>query len=147
MFSATYNFALAPVNVIFALDAKALADSRYNLPLPVTFTVVESIEETLAEVHITNRVDPLREMDATWHLTIAMSPMVFNALHVPLVDDDDNFLFRALIDGLEEVVVALVDDDALDGREEDVEGLDEPVDHVRVDASLGELGRLRVVEA
>ena len=51
LFSATYNFALAPVNVIFALDTKALADSKYNLPLPVTFTVVESIEEPLCNLN------------------------------------------------------------------------------------------------
>lgn len=49
-----------------------------------------------------------------------MSPVVLNALHMPLVDDDHNFLLRALVDSLEQVVITLVDDDALDSREENV---------------------------
>ena len=49
-----------------------------------------------------------------------MRPVVLNTLHVPLVDYDNNFLFGALVDSLEQVIIALVNDDALDSGEEDV---------------------------
>ena len=107
--------------------------------------VVQPLEETVAHVEVADGVDTLRELDAARHLTVVMRPVVLNAFHVPLVDDDDNFLLWALVDGLEEVIITLVDDNTFDSREEDIERLDEPVDRVRVDALLGELGWLRVV--
>ena len=49
-----------------------------------------------------------------------MRPVVLNALHVPLVYDDNNFLLGALVDSLEQVIITLVNDNALDSGEEDV---------------------------
>lgn len=122
----------------------ALRLGRSNLSVE---GVVKPPEETFAQVHVTDRVDALREVDAARHLTVVMSPVVLDALHVPLVDDHDDFLLRALVNGLEEVLITLVDRNAFDGREEDIHRLNEPVDHVRVDTPFGELGRLSVVKA
>ena len=57
--------------------------------------VVESLEQTDSEIHVTDWVDSFREVDASWHLSISVSPVVLDALHVHLVDNDYNFVFFA----------------------------------------------------
>ena len=107
--------------------------------------VVETLEETVAEVHVANWVDSLGELNAAGELAVSVGPFVLDALHVPLVDDDDDSFVGALVDGSEEILVALVDEDLLEAGEEDRNVLDVPVDEVRVDALLGELVGLRLL--
>jgi len=82
--------------------------------------VVEPIKQTLAEIHVTNRIYSFREFDATWNLAIAMSPVVLNALHVPLVDYNDNFFSLSLINHFEEIFITFIDENLLHLGEENV---------------------------
>lgn len=82
--------------------------------------VVESLEKTITEVHVTNWVDTFREGHTSWQLTVSVGPFVLNTLHVPLVDDDNNSLVVARVNLSEEILVSLVDKDGLELREEDV---------------------------
>lgn len=65
-----------------------------------------------------------------------MSPMVFNALHVPLVDNYHHFLAFALVNVVEEVFVTFVYQDLLGSWEEYVCTLDIPVDKIRISTFL-----------
>jgi hypothetical protein len=110
--------------------------------------VVEAFEQTLAEVHVTNGVDWLTEVNSAGQLSIARAPVVLNALQVPLIDEHDDLLTLRLVDQLEQILVSLVNEDFLDLREEDLSGLNVPVDEVLIKtllseclrASLGNLG-------
>ena len=75
--------------------------------------VVHPLEKTVTQVHVTNRVDSLREVYRPGHLSVVVRPVVLDAFHVPLVDHDDNFLGRVLINGCEQLIVALVNEDLL----------------------------------
>lgn len=108
--------------------------------------IVEAGEETFAQVHISNRINTLWEVNTSWHLTVSVSPLVLNTLHMPLIDNDDNLLLWALVNGLEQVLVTLIHEDLLEPWEEDVRALNKPVDHVWVAALLSELSRLRVCQ-
>ena len=79
--------------------------------------VVQSLEQTVTEVHVTDGVDVL-EVNTSGQLAVVMSPVVLDALHVPLVDDHNDFLGWVSIDGSEQVIVSLVNDDTLLVREE-----------------------------
>lgn len=105
--------------------------------------VVETLEETVAEVHVANWIDSFRELNATGDLSVSVGPFVLDTLHVPLVDNDDDFFIRALVDGGEEILITLVNEDLLEAWEEDGNVLDVPVDEVRVCALLCELVGLR----
>ena len=98
--------------------------SRFDLSVQI---VVEPVEETLAQVHVTDRVDALAEFDTAGDLAVAVSPVVLNALHVPLVDNDDHFLATGPVNLSKEVRVALIDHDLFDSGEEGVRRLNEPV--------------------
>ena len=102
----------------------SLLVSCCNLSVKV---VVEPIKETLAEVHVTNWVYSLGEVDAARHLAIAMSPVMFNAFHVPLVDKNDNFLSLALVNHFEEIFITFINEYLLHLGEEEVARLDVPV--------------------
>ena len=82
--------------------------------------VVESLEQTFAQVHVANGVDTLRELNGARNLTVAVGPMVLNSFHVPLVDENDNLVTLSLIDFCEQILVSLIDQDLLDLGEEDV---------------------------
>lgn len=109
-------------------------------------SVVQPLEQTVLKVHVSDGVDALGEVHASWQLTVSGGPLVLDALHVPLVDHGNNALLRAAVDVLEEILVSLVDEDALVLWEVDVESLDVPVNQVGVQALLGELMRLRIVK-
>jgi hypothetical protein len=47
--------------------------------------VVKTLEETFSEIHIADWVDTLGELNWTRKLAIAVAPVVFDALHMPLV--------------------------------------------------------------
>ena len=89
--------------------------------------VVKALEQTLTEVHVTDRVDTLGEVNATGNLAVPVSPVMLNALHVPLVDNDDHFLATGPVNLSKEVRVALIDHDLFDSGEEGVCRLNEPV--------------------
>ena len=54
--------------------------------------VVETLEKTLAQVHITDGVDGLSEDHRAGELTVAIAPVVLDTFQVPLVDEDDDLL-------------------------------------------------------
>jgi hypothetical protein len=105
-------------------------------------SVVQTLEQTIAKIHIANWVYSFWEVNASWHLAISMSPLMLNAFHVPLVDNHNDSLSFALVDRLEEVLVTLVDEDLFQSWEENGNILDVPVDQMRIDTLLGELGGL-----
>ena len=63
--------------------------------------------------------------------------MVFNALQMPLVNENNNLLALGLIDSLEEVLIALVNEDLLDLGEEDACRGGVPVDQVLIKTHQG----------
>eukprot|EP00353_Schmidingerella_taraikaensis_P009928 CAMPEP_0185567464 /NCGR_PEP_ID=MMETSP0434-20130131/736_1 /TAXON_ID=626734 ORGANISM="Favella taraikaensis, Strain Fe Narragansett Bay" /NCGR_SAMPLE_ID=MMETSP0434 /ASSEMBLY_ACC=CAM_ASM_000379 /LENGTH=286 /DNA_ID=CAMNT_0028181711 /DNA_START=68 /DNA_END=928 /DNA_ORIENTATION=+ len=100
--------------------------------------VVEALEQTLAQVHVADRVDSLCEVHATRHLAVAVCPVVLDALHVPLVNNDDNFFALRVVDCSEQNFVFLVNHDLLDLGEEDVSRLNVPVHLIGIEALLRE---------
>jgi hypothetical protein len=90
-------------------------------------SVVESLEQTVLKIHISNGIDSFLEVDASWHLAVSGSPFVLDTFHVPLVYKDHYFLLWALIDLSKEVLVSFVNEDAFELWEKDICVLDEPV--------------------
>ena len=52
--------------------------------------IPEHVKETSSEIHVSNRVDGLVEMDASGLLSIPCTPHVFNSFHMPLIHNDNN---------------------------------------------------------
>ena len=103
--------------------------------------VVQSVEQTLAQVHVANWIDLLRDLNTAGNLTVAVSPMVLNAFHVPLIHKHNNFFAVGVVNVSEQALVALIDHDLFDFREECIRRLNEPV-HVRsIKTLLSEGGR------
>ena len=100
--------------------------------------VVKSLEETLAQVHITDGVDGVTEDNGAGDLAIAAAPVVLNTLEMPLVNKHNYFLCRVLINLSEKILITLVHKDLLKSGEEDLSGLSVPVDQVLIKALLGE---------
>jgi len=100
--------------------------------------VVQALEKTVTEVHVTNGVDALRELDASGQLAVAVAPEVLNALEMPLVDENYDFFALGLVDGSKEFLISFVHKDFLELGEENVSASDVPVDHMLVKAVLSE---------
>ena len=81
-------------------------------------SVVESLEKTVLEVHVTDWVNAFWEVNTSWHLTVSMGPVVLDTLHVELVANNDDFLGRGSIDLSEKVFVTLINKDLLESWEE-----------------------------
>ena len=62
--------------------------------------VVQPLEETFSQVHVANGVN-IFELNGAGDLSVPVGPVVFNALHVPLVDQDYNFVSFSLLNLLE----------------------------------------------
>ena len=104
-----------------------------------TQVVVQSSEKTFSKIHIADRVDAICEFEtAARHLTVAVSPVVLDTFHVPLVDKDDNFISLSSIDLTEKFFILLVNHNFLGLGEENVTALDEPVHVVSIKALFGE---------
>lgn len=103
--------------------------------------VIKTVEETLAEVHVTDGVNAFGELDAARNLTVAVSPVVLDALHVPLVDNNYDLIALCVVDLTEQILILLVDKDLLQLWEEHICGLNEPVHVVGVEALLTESSR------
>lgn len=110
-------------------------------------SVVESLEETVLEVHITDWVNAIWEVDTSWELTVSVGPVVLDTLHVELVANDHDLLGRRSVDLSEKVFVTLINKDLLQSWEEESGRLDIPVDQVLVETSLSELVWLGVVHS
>lgn len=113
----------------------ALGVGRGELSVEV---VVEALEETLAQVQVADGVDGVGEVHRARQLPVVVAPMVLDALQVPLVDKDHNLVALSTVDLLVQILIALVHEDLLQSREEDLGALDVPVDEVLVEALLGE---------
>lgn len=100
--------------------------------------VVESLEETFAQVHITNRVDGISEVNRARNLAVAAAPVMLDTLEMPLVNKHNNFLSGVLINLSEKILITLVHEDLLKSREEDLGSLGVPVDQVLIKALLCE---------
>jgi len=66
---------------------------------------------------------------------------------VPLVYNNDYLLRFGFIDGREEIVISLVNENCFEFREENTQRLDEPVRLVRVKTFFTELGWLTVMKS
>ena len=102
--------------------------------------VVESLEETFAEVHIADRVDALGELDGARQLSVPVAPVVLNTFHMPLVDEDDDFFagLARFVYFVKENFILLVNEDLFEFREENISTLNEPVQLVLVETFLWE---------
>lgn len=98
--------------------------------------IIESLEETLTQVHISNGVDGFGEVHRAGELTIAVAPVVLNTLDVPLVNKDDDLLSGILVNQSEKILIALVNEYFLQSWEEDLCTLNVPVDKMLVKALL-----------
>ena len=116
----------------------SLLVSCCNLSVKV---VVQPIKETFAEVHVSNWINSFRELDATRNLAIAMSPVMLYALHVPLIDYDDNFFSLSSVNQFKEIVITLINENFFHFGEENVTWLDIPVHIVSVQALFGKGSR------
>lgn len=92
------------------------------------YIVVQSVEETLSQVQITNRVDTFREHNRSWYLPIMMAPVVLNTFHVPLVYDSYYLFALAIVNVSEEVFITLINEDFLHSWEKDISGCNVPID-------------------
>ena len=109
--------------------------------------VVQSLEQTVSQVHVSDWVDSLCEVHASWELSVSMSPVVLDTFHVPLVDHHHNLLFLGLVDLSEQFSVFIVDEDALEPWEENSSVLNIPVDQVLVKALFSPLRWLTVMKS
>ena len=107
--------------------------------------VVQSLEQTIAQVHITNGVDAFGEVHTARYLTVAVAPVMLDSLQVPLVDDNDDLISLALVNLSEEVLITLVNEDLLQLGEEDASSLNVPVDKVLIEALLCECLRVSLM--
>jgi hypothetical protein len=101
--------------------------------------VVKSLEKTVSEIHITNWVDALWEVDASRKLTVSGCPVVLNSFHVPLVDNDNNFFLRCGIDMFEKIFISFVDEYSFQLWEVNIKILNVPVDLVLIETFFRKL--------
>jgi len=104
------------------------------------FRIPQTLVQTLAQVHVANRVNAFWELDGTRQLAVPVAPVVLDAFHVPLVDDHDNFVALGVVDLFEKLGVALVHANSLPLGEEGGHRSDIPVHEVLVHALFGEGG-------
>ena len=90
--------------------------------------VIQTLEETLTKVHVSNGIDRLLEVYTSWDLAIAGAPVMLDTLKMPLVDQDNDLLSLALINLSEEILITLVYEDFLHFWEENVGALNVPID-------------------
>ena len=100
--------------------------------------VVHPLEETLSQIHVSNRVNGLLEIDASWHLAISLAPEMLDSLQVPLVYYCNNCLTLTFINCSEEVLVSLVDKYFFNSWEEHLERLNVPVYEILIQTFLRE---------
>lgn len=90
-------------------------------------SIIETLEETITEIHVTNWVNTLWELYTSWHLTIPVSPLMLYSFHMPLVHNNNDFLFLAFVNCFEKILVSLVNENTFVSWEENVHVLDIPI--------------------
>jgi hypothetical protein len=100
--------------------------------------VVKTLEKTLAQVHVSNGVDALGELNTAGQLTVPVAPVVLDTLQVPLVDQNYDLLSGSIVYFLKQLLVLLIHKDLLKLGEENRSRLSEPVHLVLVHTLLGE---------
>ena len=100
--------------------------------------VVEALEETLAQIHVADRVDALGELTGAGQLAVPVAPVVLNAFEVPLIHNNDDLFPLGRVDLLEELLILLVDEDLLQVGEVLGSARGVPVHEVLVHALLRE---------
>jgi len=70
--------------------------------------VVKTSPETVAKIHITDRIDSFREMNTAWNLAISVCPVVLNTFHVPLVDHNNDCVSFSLINLTEKLGIFFI---------------------------------------
>lgn len=106
-----------------------------------TLNVVETLEKTFTQVHVTDGINAFRELNGTRELSVSVAPVVFNTFHVPLIDNDDNFLALGTVNLFKKVLVLLINKDFLEVREESGSSLSEPINLMLVQAFLSKCSR------
>ena len=110
-------------------------------------SVEETLEQTIAKIHVSNRIDTFWELHTSRHLSVSVCPLMLDTFHMPLIDNDNYFFLWTLINSLEQVWVSLVNKNLLKSWEEDVHVLNVPVHEIWVGALLGELSCLWVLKS
>jgi len=72
---------------------------------------------------------------------------MLNSLHVPLVNDNNNFFMLWFIDDSEKIIISLVDKDFFVFWEENIHRLDIPVNQMRIKTFLWKLRWFAVVKS
>jgi len=102
--------------------------------------VVHTLPETSTQVHITNRVNSVLELNASGKLTISVAPVVLNTFQMPLVNENDNLLTGGFVNLFEEVLIFHINKNSLQLREEHISALSIPVDKMLITALFTECG-------
>lgn len=106
---------------------------RRNLSAQI---IVQPIEQTFSKIHVSNGVDLFGDLNGARHLSVAVGPVVLNALHVPLVHHYDNLVALRTVNRPKQVIVLVVNQDLLQLREEDFSVLNVPVGRAGIHALL-----------
>jgi len=113
----------------------ALSVRTGNLSVDV---VEQTLEKTFTQVHVTDGVNWLSEVYTAGQLAVTVAPMVLDALQMPLVYDDNDTSAFALVDLLEQVFIAFVNENLLQPWEEYIRALNVPVDQMLIETLLRE---------
>lgn len=103
--------------------------SRFDFPVK---SIVESLEKTISKIHVSNWIYAFWETNASWELSIPMSPFMLNTFHMPLINNSNNFLFRTSIDLFEKVFITLINENLLEFWEVNISVLNIPVNQMWV---------------
>ena len=100
--------------------------------------VVHTLPETSTQVHITNRVNSVLELNASGKLTISVAPVVLNTFQMPLVDENNNLLTWGFVNLFEKVFIFHINKNSLQVGEVYIRALSIPVNKVLITALLTE---------
>jgi hypothetical protein len=80
--------------------------------------IPKSLEKTLSEIHIADRVNAFGELHGARKLSVSVAPVVLNSLQMPLVHYNNNFLALSFVKVVKQVLILLIDANTLDLWEE-----------------------------
>lgn len=89
--------------------------------------VIVAFKETFTQVHVADWIDSFCELHTTRQLSVPCAPLMFDALHVPLINKNDYAMALSIVNLLEQVSIALVNKDPFDSWEVNVGRLDVPI--------------------
>ena len=100
------------------------------------FRVPQTLVKTFAQVHVTDRVNAFNEFNGSGQLAVPVAPVVLDALQMPLVDNNDNFLALCAVNFVEKLFITLIDANSLPLGEEIGHGCNIPVHEVLIHTLL-----------